>query len=349
MSGIMKRPIFVCCVFVITALAACPLFSSSSTDPDLKTRPLLDVPTGKSRQILQYDTRHEKVTVRLDVYNPGYKNAPVIILIHGSAGIEKNGRDERYQKFATDLMEDDFIAINVYYFDSHRNKWIQTIIETISFAQSIADADPERIGLVGYSLGGSIGLSVASRDARVKALAVESGSLPGGFGIEQARHLPATYMSSGDREASFKTLQALKEWLREADQIFESHIDKGLGHSVPMPLFWKNWGRIRDFMGEYLRDNTALSDQSNKNLIEAVRQGDLEKTHHLLDRGADVNARTASGSTALMEAAAFGYIEIVKLLLKRGAEINAMSDSGDTALSLAEANFRKEIASILKE
>ena len=48
---------------------------------------------------------------------------------------------------------------------------------------------------------------------------------------------------------------------------------------------------------------------------------DLEKTRLLLDRGADVNARSEDSRTALLIAAGqFGSREVVKLLLDRGAE-----------------------------
>lgn len=66
---------------------------------------------------LQYDTE----TVRLDIYNPGLESCPVVILIHGAAGIEGD-RAIRYRGFATDLMNEDIIAINAGYLPSGFNK-----------------------------------------------------------------------------------------------------------------------------------------------------------------------------------------------------------------------------------
>ncbi len=51
----------------------------------------------------------------------------------------------------------------------------------------------------------------------------------------------------------------------------------------------------------------------------------------LIDKGADVNARSKNGATALILAADKGNAEIVKFLIDRGADINAKDGNG-TAL-----------------
>src|SRR5205085_841695 len=51
---------------------------------------------------------------------------------------------------------------------------------------------------------------------------------------------------------------------------------------------------------------------------------DPEKVKLLIERGADVNARAATGITPLMVAAQYkGNVEVVRLLLKKGARPNA--------------------------
>jgi len=52
----------------------------------------------------------------------------------------------------------------------------------------------------------------------------------------------------------------------------------------------------------------------------------------LIERGIDLNAKTANGETALHFACKAGDIWMVKLLLKNGADVNVEDNEGDTAL-----------------
>ena len=66
----------------------------------------------------------------------------------------------------------------------------------------------------------------------------------------------------------------------------------------------------------------------------------------LLEKGADVNARSSTGMTALMNATLNNDFDTVKLLVEKGADINAVSDENKTALSFA---FNDEIREYLKQ
>jgi ankyrin repeat protein len=68
-------------------------------------------------------------------------------------------------------------------------------------------------------------------------------------------------------------------------------------------------------------------------LMHAAALGSPDTMRLLLDKGADVNARSAAGATALMWAAADPAK--VRLLVERGADVKAVSESGRTALLLA--------------
>ena len=73
-------------------------------------------------------------------------------------------------------------------------------------------------------------------------------------------------------------------------------------------------------------------------LMHAAALGSLDTMRLLLDKGADVNAKSAAGATALMWAAADPAK--VKLLVERGADVKAVSESGRTALLLAAMSDR---------
>ncbi len=73
--------------------------------------------------------------------------------------------------------------------------------------------------------------------------------------------------------------------------------------------------------------------QSVRELIEAARQGDVQKAKSLLDSGVDVNARNKYGRNALGEAVVYDHIAVLKLLLEHGA--NVSGSHGQIALDVA--------------
>lgn len=195
---------------------------------------------GKSEYYLKYDNEE----VRLDIYNPGLASCPVVILIHGASGIEGD-RAVRYRDFATDLMNSGIIAINAHYFQSQKGNWVKTFVKTIDYAESIPNAEKNKIGLVGYSLGGTIALKVAAADDRVKLLALSAGFLPQGFTKEDAARLPKTLMISGSQDSAMNTLDTLSAWFTQLGKPFETKIDEGIGHNnVPMNIFKEDWNAI---------------------------------------------------------------------------------------------------------
>jgi hypothetical protein len=72
----------------------------------------------------------------------------------------------------------------------------------------------------------------------------------------------------------------------------------------------------------------------------AVMKGEMPLVGLLVQRGADVNSRTKSGTTPLHTAVLYRRTEIAEYLIGKGADVNAKSSSGATPLGLAlAANF----------
>lgn len=82
-------------------------------------------------------------------------------------------------------------------------------------------------------------------------------------------------------------------------------------------------------------------------LMAAARGGNPDVVKLLLDKGADVNAKTAKGYTALMAAAKEGKPDVVKLLLERGADPAAQTTKGYTALMAAGKGGNPETEKLL--
>ena len=74
----------------------------------------------------------------------------------------------------------------------------------------------------------------------------------------------------------------------------------------------------------------------------------LDIAKGLLERGADVNAKSNSGTTALMIAAAHNNPPMIGLLIESGADIDLKNNQGKTAQDVAELNGNKEAAQAIR-
>jgi hypothetical protein len=80
----------------------------------------------------------------------------------------------------------------------------------------------------------------------------------------------------------------------------------------------------------------------------AVREGHLEISKLLIDRGAEIDVLDRKDFTPLHNAAWNGNLEMTKLLLDAGADIEASTYDGDTPLSLAQNNDQAQVAEFIQ-
>ncbi|MFC1590672.1 alpha/beta hydrolase [Candidatus Omnitrophota bacterium] len=209
---------------------------------------------GDSTNYLLY----EGEKVRVDIYNPGYKSCPVVILVHGGAGI-KGDRAIRYRNFALDLKKHGIIAINVHYFECKKRKMsrikngIYAVKKTMDVIPAIPNADKDRIGIVGYSVGGNVVLRAGSQDNRVKAVAASHAVSLSGVSKRDVAKLPATYIICGSKDKSaMKVYGKLKQWFSELGKPFKSEVGSHGHNDIPMPVFEAQWDSIVGFFDETL-------------------------------------------------------------------------------------------------
>lgn len=82
-------------------------------------------------------------------------------------------------------------------------------------------------------------------------------------------------------------------------------------------------------------------------LYWAALYGKRESAALLIERGADLNARLADGTTALATAAHFGHQNVVALLLEKGADTSFRNTRGLTAAELANELGYTGIANLI--
>jgi carboxymethylenebutenolidase len=105
---------------------------------------------------------------------------PMVLLVHGNFGLgEPYGG--QIQNFAKELAELGYLtAVPQYYADDGRRLWdkdpdphVSTLSAAIDKLAARADADPDRLGLIGFSLGAATAMTyiAANPPGKVKALA----------------------------------------------------------------------------------------------------------------------------------------------------------------------------------
>ena len=88
--------------------------------------------------------------------------------------------------------------------------------------------------------------------------------------------------------------------------------------------------------GERIMQNVNTKDRHGHTpLMEAAKTGDVEAVRDLVNRGADLEAKSEKGKTALHYAAANGHVAVVNTLLENGAVVDARDRDWRTPLMLA--------------
>jgi len=95
--------------------------------------------------------------------------------------------------------------------------------------------------------------------------------------------------------------------------------------------------------------NAKETQQGQTALMRAVAEKHPEVVRELIDRGADVRARSKGGFTALLFAGQQGELASARMLLAAGADVNEKTPTNGTALVVAAASGREEFGIFLLE
>ena len=94
------------------------------------------------------------------------------------------------------------------------------------------------------------------------------------------------------------------------------------------------------------KDAFANLDPKDKALFDAIKKNDLAAVQAALDGGANVNAKAQGDLTPIIVAGG-STADIVKLLIEKKADVNAKTVKGMTALTTAKKKNSRDIVDLL--
>lgn len=201
--------------------------------------------------------------IRLDHYAPGTPGLhPAILLVHGSGG--PLGVVDPFGKQAAGMGVHVFV---VHYFDRTGHTWVspvfirdffvlwlETLRDAVQFVATQPGIDIQRIGLLGFSLGGFLSLALATQEPRIAAVAEFFGGLPEHF-IEDAGKPPPVLILHGDRDTVVPVAEAekLEAVLKQHHISYEIKIYSDQGHHFTGLAQLDALRRVASFFRRYLQ------------------------------------------------------------------------------------------------
>jgi len=193
-----------------------------------------------SHSVESFASSGQNITVQVFAPNdPGPH--PAVIALHGSGGIQEGWASEP----ASLLAGRGFVVFVLHYFErsstvwaddktirENFEAWMKTITDAITWAAMYAGVDGSRVGLLGFSLGGYLALSVAAVDQRVSAVVEYFGGLPGEL-IEHAHKIAPTLILHGEKDTTVPVSEAhkLKQMFEQTGTDFEMKLYPNAGHA----------------------------------------------------------------------------------------------------------------------
>jgi dienelactone hydrolase len=195
--------------------------------------------------------------IAVDCFAPTARGKyPLVVLLHGSGGLEQ-ATGEVFQAIARKMAARGYVVLIPHYFDrpGAPKEWLEVVGDAIEFGAESGAADPEWIGLFGFSMGSSLALQRSARDPRVKAIVSVSGALPLGPGAK----FPPTLLLIGsqDRGIPRGDIKKAEEEMNAKGIPCVVHVYPHVGHNLSIPRFYDAGKRATDFFDRYLKDHAT--------------------------------------------------------------------------------------------
>ena len=202
--------------------------------------------------------------IRLDCFLPSSEKQrfPAIIGLHGSGGGHASMAEP-----ASLLAAQGYAVYVLHYFERtetaqidslqtvfrHFPAWMKTLWDAVTFVASQPSVDPERIGLLGFSLGAYLALSAAAIDSRVKIVVDYFGGFPKEMKLFMRRFCPVLILH-GDQDATVPVAEAyhLQQMLDKKQIPYEMKIYPGVGHGFSGEVWHDSGLRTLAFLNQHL-------------------------------------------------------------------------------------------------
>jgi dienelactone hydrolase len=223
--------------------------------------PLTPSPITQSSKVLQSG----KKSIRLDAYVPEFSQqtpVPAVIALHGAGGGVTG-----MERYAAMLAAQGFAVYLLHYFDRTGTEfadmptikrnfpfWMKTLWDTMSFVETQAEVDRERIGFLGFSLGAYLSLANSAIDPRVKAVVDFFGGMPKEMNLFMRRLCPVLILH-GDADQTVPVEEAynLEKLMQKKGIPYDIKIYPGVGHGFDDQAIWRDAGlRSLQFLQKYL-------------------------------------------------------------------------------------------------
>lgn len=182
-------------------------------------------------------------TIAIERYEPKAPGKyPAVLVVHGAGGMTVGG--PWFRDSARALARRGYVAHLVHYFDltgtrladppamkAHFAGWMRVLADGVTNATRQPNVDPTRVGLLGFSLGSYLSVSLSMYDPRVSAVVEYFGGLPDAL-AGQVKTLPPTLILHGETDPVVPVAQAkaLERLCEEKKIPYEICIYPGQGH-----------------------------------------------------------------------------------------------------------------------
>jgi carboxymethylenebutenolidase len=132
---------------------------------------------------------------------------------------------------------------------------MKTLWDSVSFVSRQPHVDPERIGLLGFSLGAYLALSNAAIDTRIRVVVDFFGGLPKEMKFFMRRLCPVLILhGEADQTVPVEEAYHLQKVLEKKGIAYEMQIYPGAGHGFSGEISRDAGLRTLTFLTKYLRD-----------------------------------------------------------------------------------------------